>query len=132
MLLIRPIKTRSRYGSGISYSLTLQHRVTRRLILQKPRSQTFSEQAQNIVLPLLVSKGFQVLFHYPPGVLFTFPSRYFFTIGHMLVFSLGWWSTQIPTRFLVSRGTQESVRFRYDFQIRDYHPLWLAFPVLFF
>jgi hypothetical protein len=32
-------------------------------------------------LRLLVSDGFQVLFHSPPGVLFTFPSRYWFTIG---------------------------------------------------
>lgn len=29
------------------------------------------------MLPQLVSKGFQVLFHSPPGVLFTFPSRYY-------------------------------------------------------
>ena len=32
-------------------------------------------------LRLLVGDGFQVLFHSPPGVLFTFPSRYWFTIG---------------------------------------------------
>src|SRR5699024_11473258 len=31
---------------------------------------------------LLVSTRFQVLFHSPSGVLFTFPSRYWFTIGH--------------------------------------------------
>ena len=30
-----------------------------------------------MVLCLLVSKRFQVLFHSPPGVLFTFPSRYY-------------------------------------------------------
>ena len=29
------------------------------------------------VLYLLVNIGFQVLFHSPPGVLFTFPSRYY-------------------------------------------------------
>src|SRR5664279_5396669 len=34
-----------------------------------------------IVLPLLVGTRFQVLFHSPSGVLFTFPSRYSFTIG---------------------------------------------------
>src|SRR3954451_18207289 len=34
-----------------------------------------------MVLRLLVNDGFQVLFHSPPGVLFTFPSRYWFTIG---------------------------------------------------
>ena len=31
---------------------------------------------------------FQVLFHSPLGVLFTFPSRYWFAIGHRRVFSL--------------------------------------------
>ena len=31
---------------------------------------------------MLVSARFQVLFHSPPGVLFTFPSRYWFAIGH--------------------------------------------------
>ena len=31
----------------------------------------------SLALPLLVSTRFQVLFHSPPGVLFTFPSRYF-------------------------------------------------------
>ena len=34
------------------------------------------------VLELFVSIRFQFLFHSPPGVLFTFPSRYLFTIGH--------------------------------------------------
>jgi hypothetical protein len=57
------------------------------------------------VLPLLVNIGFQILFHSPPGVLFTFPSRYFFTIGHQIVFSLGGWSPLLPTGFHVSRGT---------------------------
>ena len=33
-------------------------------------------------LELLVGIRFQFLFHSPPGVLFTFPSRYLFTIGH--------------------------------------------------
>ena len=33
-------------------------------------------------LPQFVSVRFQVLFHSPSGVLFTFPSRYWFTIGH--------------------------------------------------
>ena len=30
----------------------------------------------HILLPQFVGTGFQVLFHSPPGVLFTFPSRY--------------------------------------------------------
>jgi hypothetical protein len=32
-------------------------------------------------LRLLESDRFQVLFHSPPGVLFTFPSRYWYAIG---------------------------------------------------
>ena len=56
-------------------------------------------------LCLLVSTRFQVLFHSPPGVLFTFPSRYCSSIGHQVVFRLGGWSPRLPTGFLVSRGT---------------------------
>ena len=52
-------------------NLTSQHNVTRRSVLQKVQGRTFN------VLPLLVNTGFQVLFHSPPGVLFTFPSRYY-------------------------------------------------------
>ena len=57
---------------------------------------------------MLVSTRFQVLFHSPPGVLFTFPSRYCYTIGHQVVFRLGWWSTLIPAGFPVSRGTPDT------------------------
>ena len=57
------------------------------------------------MLPLLVSTRFQVLFHSPPGVLFTFPSRYYFSIGHQGIFRLGRWSSRLPTGFLVSRRT---------------------------
>ena len=53
----------------------------------------------------LVNTGFQVLFHSPPGVLFTFPSRYCSTIGRQFVFSLGRWSSRLPTGFHVPRGT---------------------------
>jgi len=58
----------------------------------------------------LVSAWFQVLFHSPPGVLFTFPSRYLFAIGHERVFSLTRWSSQIPTGFHVSCGTWDAIR----------------------
>ena len=51
--------------------LTLPVSVTRRTVLQKVRGRTYK------VLPQLVDTGFQVLFHSPPGVLFTFPSQYY-------------------------------------------------------
>src|SRR5580765_235517 len=55
----------------------------------------------------LVSIRFQVLFHSPPGVLFTFPSRYLFTIGLQGVLSLAGWSPRVPTGFPVPGRTQE-------------------------
>ena len=79
--------------------LTLLLNVTRWPVLQKVRGHTSN------VLPQLVSAGFQVLFHSPPGVLFAFPSRYWFTIGRLRVFSLGGWSPHLQTGFLVSRPT---------------------------
>ena len=54
----------------LTYNLTLPYTITRWTVLQKVRYRTC------IVLYLLVNIGFQVLFHSPPGVLFTFPSRY--------------------------------------------------------
>ena len=60
-------------------------------------------------LCLLVSTRFQVLFHSPPGVLFTFPSRYFSSIGHQVVFRLGGWSPRLPCGFLVSVRTPDTV-----------------------
>ena len=51
--------------------LTSPASATRRTVLQKVRGRTY------IVLPQLVDTGFQVLFHSPPGVLFTFPSQYY-------------------------------------------------------
>jgi hypothetical protein len=55
----------------------------------------------------LVGSRFQVLFHSPPGVLFTFPSRYWFTIGRQGVLSLRGWAPQIRTGFHVPRTTRE-------------------------
>ena len=52
-------------------SLTLPHIITRRTVLQKVRRSAYTAVRQ------LVNTGFQVLFHSPPGVLFTFPSQYY-------------------------------------------------------
>ena len=56
-------------------------------------------------LLLFVCIRFQDLFHSPSGVLFAFPSRYWFTIGRSRVFSLGGWSPHLQTEFHVSRPT---------------------------
>ena len=58
------------------------------------------------MLRRLAGARFQVLFHSPPGVLFTFPSRYLCAIGHRRVFRLGGWSPLLRTGFHVPGPTQ--------------------------
>ena len=74
--------------------------------MQKARGQDCTgPEGPMVSLPLLVGIWFQVLFHSPSGVLFTFPSQYWFTIGRLVVFSLRRWSSQIHAGFLVSHAT---------------------------
>src|SRR5947199_4732232 len=76
-----------------------------------------------------VGTRFQVLFHSPPGVLFTFPSRYLSAIGHQGVFRLTRWSWQIHGRFQGSAATRERTPGRPDsFHLPDYHRLRRCFP----
>ena len=101
--------------------LTLPYKITRRTVLQKVRHRTYK------VLCLLVNIGFQVLFHSPPGVLFTFPSRYCFTIGHQVVFSLWGWSPILHTRFPVSRTTLDTTM-SFDFSLTRLSLSLVCFP----
>ena len=77
---------------------------TRRFIMQKARRHTKK------VLRPLVGGWVQELFHSPRGVLFTFPSRYSYTIGLTGVFSLAGWTRRIHTGLHVSRATQDNTR----------------------
>ncbi len=62
------------------------------------------------------------------GVLFTFPSRYWFTIGHQGVFRLRRWSSRIHTGFLGPRATWDTIRESLRFRLQGYHPLCRRFP----
>ena len=66
-------------------------------------------------------------------MLFTFPSRYWFTIAHSRVFSLTGWFRQIPAEFLVLRGTQDLPHAASNF---DYRALtfygWRSHAILLF
>ena len=102
--------------------LTLPVSVTRRTVLQKVRGRTYK------VLPQLVDTGFQVLFHSPPGVLFTFPSQYY--------------ALSVTKKYLALRGGPRSFRQGFSclvllwillddlgFRIRGFHSLRPDFPV---
>ena len=105
-------------------NLTSQHNVTRRSVLQKVQGRT------SIVLPLLVNTGFQVLFHSPPGVLFTFPSRYYalsVTISYLGL-------EGGPSRFPPDSSCPAVLWYRLAvsvFRLRGCHPLWRRFPTRF-
>ena len=100
--LIRPIQTRFLFGF-VSYLI-----LNLAIYNNSPDRSTKSTISFFNELYLLVNIGFQVLFHSPPGVLFTFPSRYCSTIGHQVVFSLTGWSPLIHTGFHVSCTTLDT------------------------
>ena len=66
----RPIKTWFPSGSGLPVLNLASKR-------NSPDLSTKSTRSYLNVVPQLVNTGFQVLFHSPPGVLFTFPSQYY-------------------------------------------------------
>ena len=99
MLLKRPIQTRFRYGFPTRVNLATQRKLAGSFF--KRHAVTRHKTS----LRRIVGTWFQVLFHSPPGVLFTFPSRYLSAIGHRGVFRLNGWSRQIHTEFQGFRVT---------------------------
>ncbi|SRR5690242_8535666 len=84
---LRPLQTRFRYGSAC-HSLNLA--TESNSPAHSPRGTPSGLTAKAaIALRLLVSIRFQVLFTPLTGVLFTFPSRYWFTIGRQRYLALG-------------------------------------------
>ena len=123
--LSRPFQTRFPFGSipYIVFNLAIYN--------NSPDRSTKSTISHLNVLYLLVNIGFQVLFHSPPGVLFTFPSRYFSTIGHQVVFSLMGWSPLIHTRFHVPRITLDTILLTY-LSFTGLSPSMVCFPKHFY
>ena len=113
---------KARFRCGSFPNLTSPHTATRWLILQKARRHNAR------LLRLLVGARFQVLFHSPLGVLFTFPSRYWFAIGHRRVFSLGGWSPRLRTGFHVPGPSRDAQQWGDRFRVRGSHPLRPALP----
>ena len=107
-----------------SQILTSLHNVTRRSVLQKVHGRTL------IVLPLLVNTGFQVLFHSPPGVLFTFPSRYYALSVTKSYLALGGGPPCFPPDSSCLAVLWYQLSFR-SFRLRAFYPLWRSFPALF-
>ena len=105
--------------------LTLLHIVTRRPVLQKVRHHT------RVVLCLLVSTRFQVLFHSPPGVLFTFPSRYYTLSVTWSYLAFGDGPPSFRQDFSCPDVLWILARFVRRFRVRGCYPVSPCFPTLF-
>ena len=122
-----PGQTSSRFSRLVSLRLhgfprlTLPVHAARRTVLQKVRGCAL------VALPQLVNTGFQVLFHSPPGVLFTFPSQYSALSVTKEYLALRGGPRSFPQGFscpVVLRIPLHVICCR----IRGFHPLWPAFP----
>src|SRR5690606_6214561 len=104
---------------GLAFATASPHGLT-----SPPSTNSQAHSSKGTPSPLLgrlrriVGTRFQVLFHSPPGVLFTFPSRYLSAIGHQVVFSFTQWSVQIYTGFLGPRATWDPLREATPFRLR--------------
>ena len=79
-------------------------------------------------LQLPVSTRFQILFQPPPGVLFSFPSRYLFTIDQYVYLALPHSRGRFPQDFTCPAVLRNYFVVAHIFQIQDYHLLWFFFP----
>ena len=82
---IRPVQTCFRFGfapevlnlASYTHSPFAPEVLNLASYTHSPDHSTIGTRSHFDVLSVLVSTRFQVLFHSPPGVLFTFPSRYY-------------------------------------------------------
>ena len=68
------------------------------------------------------------LFHSPSGVLFTFPSRYLFTIDLIRYLALAVSSARFTPAIVVLGYSGTQTTELKDFRVRDYYPLRFSFP----
>ena len=117
---MRLLRTCSRCGFTTSWlNLACYH--------NSPDRSTKSTRSRLNALPQFVNTGFQVLFHSPPGVLFTVPSQYYALSvtkeysalrGGPRSFHQGSTCLDVLWILLISSG----------FRLRGFHPLRPAFP----
>ena len=93
--------------------------------MQKLRSRT-----EKVVLLLIVNIWFQVLFHSPPGVLFTFPSRYYTLSVTRSYLALGDGPPIFTPNFTCS-GLLWILTAKNPFRLRDYYSMLCGFPTNF-
>ena len=126
MRLKRPIQTRFRYGFPTRVNLATHHN-SQAHSSKGTRSLHSSPKAGNA--PTACRHTVSGTISLPlTGVLFTFPSRYLFAIGHQGVFRLRRWSSRIHTGFHGPRATWDTARESHRFRLQGCHLLCRRFP----
>ena len=115
-----PLKTWFPYGSAPPVLNLASER-------NSPDRSTKSTRLHLLVLPQLVNTGFQVLFHSPPGVLFTFPSQYYALSVTKWYLALGGGPPHFPQGFSCPAVLWILLSLL-CFRLRGFHPLRPAFP----
>ena len=121
----RPYQARFHYASGVHHPLGGQIELTRRLVLQKARRHRGHECPGS---DSLLALWFQKLFHPPLGVLFTFPSRYSFTIDLKQYLALEVSAPGFRQGFSGPALLEDCLTDMIFFRVRDFHPVSWSFP----
>ena len=103
MLLTRPLQTRFRYGSGTLYLNLATHR-------NSPARSTKSTTSHACGALSACKHTVSGSFSLPSRGAFHLSLTVLYSIGHMVVFSLRRWSSYLPSGFLVSRRTPDTLR----------------------
>ena len=120
LLMARPLQTRFPFGSAPSV-LNLAASI------YSPDHSTIGTISHLDVLYVLVGTGFQVLFHAPPGVLFTVPSQYFSLSVIRWYLGLEGGPPDFPRNSTCSAVLWILPALN-RCRLRDSHTLWWAFP----
>ena len=102
--------------------------ITRRIILQQARSHPFILLRERIGLELLVCIQFQVLFTPRQGYFSPFPRGTGSLSVERSYLALESGLPRFPPDFTCPMVLRNSSRKSIPFRLRDYHPLWSAFP----
>ena len=95
--------------------------------IHSPDHSTIGTRSPLDGLSVLVSTRFQVLFHSPPGVLFTFPSQYCSLSVTREYLGLEDGPPMFPPGFTCPAVLWIQLA-AFSFRLRDYHSLWCAVP----
>jgi hypothetical protein len=127
----------SGFGSYVCYSCAINARfpyssapegLSYAAYTHSPAHSSIGTLQRNKSAATLCKYAVSVLFHSPLGVLFTFPSRYLFAIGHRTYVALPVSSGRFTRAIRVSSYSRKEAKESGIFRLRGHYPLGRCFP----